>query len=375
MSYDPPASAETQPPLLVHGLDLSYFTGKLEAYLRAKGVPYRLVEMDTAAFRRCARATGVAQMPQVECPDGTWLTDTTLIIRHLERERPAPAITPAHPVRRFLARFVEDFADEGLWRPALYYRWAFPDDARLLSARLARGMLRDVPLPFFIRRWFILQRQRHHYLRQDGITAATRSGVEALYRATLQAVSAAVAAQPFVLGPRPTEADFGLFGPMFRHFFCDPTPARIMRDTVPAVLAWVTRLWALRPADFTGHPDPNHVPDDAVPLLTLAATSHLPYLRANADAWLANRTRVEFDDSGARFRVAVNPYRVWCLGVLQGEFAALGASEQAEVSAYLGPAAAAILGAPHAAQVPNVVTALPIRSVPTGRPADREWRS
>jgi len=28
--------------LIVHGLDLSYFTGKLEGYLRAKGLPYRL---------------------------------------------------------------------------------------------------------------------------------------------------------------------------------------------------------------------------------------------------------------------------------------------------------------------------------------------
>jgi len=33
-----------------------------------------------------------------------------------------------------------------------------------------------------------------------------------------------------LMSARPTEADFGCFASMFRRFFCDPTPARIMRD-------------------------------------------------------------------------------------------------------------------------------------------------
>ena len=52
--------------LIVHGLDLSYFTGKLEGYLRAKGLSYRLEEMTVGSFRRLARHTGVQQMPQLE---------------------------------------------------------------------------------------------------------------------------------------------------------------------------------------------------------------------------------------------------------------------------------------------------------------------
>ena len=67
-------------PYRLHGLKLSYFTGKLEAYFRVKGVAFEFVDMDTADFRRCARETGIAQMPQVQAPDGRWLTDTTAII-------------------------------------------------------------------------------------------------------------------------------------------------------------------------------------------------------------------------------------------------------------------------------------------------------
>ena len=70
--------------LIVHGLDLSYFTGKLEGYLRAKGLSYRLEEMTVGSFRRLARHTGVQQMPQLELPDGRWMTDTVRIIDALE---------------------------------------------------------------------------------------------------------------------------------------------------------------------------------------------------------------------------------------------------------------------------------------------------
>ena len=131
-------------PLLVHGLSLSYFTGKIEAYLRAKGIPYRFAEMDMAAFRRAARATGVSQMPQIEMPDGTWLTDTTSIIQHFEREMPEPSLSPRDPAAHFISLLLEDFGDEWLWRPALYYRWHCRDDMILMSAAIARSMMRDM---------------------------------------------------------------------------------------------------------------------------------------------------------------------------------------------------------------------------------------
>jgi len=275
---------------------------------------------------------------------------------------------------RFLARFLEDFGDEALWRPALYYRWAFADDARLLSGRLARGMLRDVPGPVTLRRWFILNRQRYHYIRNDGITAATRPAVERLYRDTLTAMSAALQTHPFVLGARPTEADFGLFASMFRHFFCDPTPARIMRNEAPRVMAWVSRLWALHPDAFAGASTPTCMSPGVAPLVSLAATVHLPYLAANAAAWSAGRPTVAFEQCGARFRAPVNPYRVWCLAVLQDEYAALAGPEQAMVATHLGTAPAAVLAGPRVPNAPRVVAGLPIRAATAGKPVGPGWQ-
>lgn len=360
-------------PLIVHGLDLSYFTGKLEVYLRAKGIPYVLREMTTRCFRDCGRATGFLQMPQVECPDGTWLTDTTLIIRHFEKTRREPAISPRDPAVRFVSQLIEDFGDESLWRPALYYRWAFGDDARLMSGRLARGMLRDVKLPFALRRQLILRRQQGVYLRKDGVTPATRYAIEHLYFDALTAMETALEANPFVLGARPSEADFGLFGSMFRHFFSDPTPAKIMREVAPRTLAWVARLWAIAPDQFERAADIATVPAGCRPLLRLVAETHLPYMRANADAVAAGAKAVRFTDHGATFETPVSPYRAWCLDELQRAFGELGSGAKSAVGELLGAAAIASLSAPRH-EVAFQPPALPIVSRGLSRVRDRDWR-
>ena len=369
-----PNRPDQQPRLIVHGLDLSYFTGKLEAYLRAKGIAYELREMTTRSFRACGRATGVQQMPQVQLPNGTWLTDTTLIIRHLERTQPEPAITPRDPVARFVSLLLEDVGDETLWRPALYYRWAFPEDATLMSSRLARGMLRDVPLPFFARRQMILRRQQMEYLRRDGVTRKTAVAIEQLYFAALTAMEQALQESPFVMGARPTEADFGLFGSMFRHFFSDPTPARIMRAHAPRTLAWVTRLWSLAPSSFANAPAIETVPASLSGLLRLATTSHLPYYALNAQAVADGRRDVMFRDFGAAFTVPASPYRAWCLSELQREFNELSPGQQASIVHLLADETARNILAARPGQVTLPIPALPIMpSATVAKALDRNW--
>ncbi|MDO9471481.1 MAG: glutathione S-transferase family protein [Caulobacter sp.] len=350
----------------LHGLKQSYFTGKLEGYLRVKGVPFDFVEMDTADFRACGRATGVLQMPQLQAPDGRWLTDTTAILRHFEAERPEPALQPSGPVAAFLSLFLEDAFDEWLWRPALYYRWAFHEDSRLMGRQLGRTILGDVPGPLGLRALIIRRRQQRTFLREDGVTRETAPLVEAIYADALAALEPIFARRPFLFGERPVAADFGLFGPMFRHFFSDPTPAAIMRETAPNVLAWVSRLWALTPEAAAAALRPVDAPADLDPLLKLAAHEHLTELAANLDAVTDRRREAVFDLRGARWRTPVSPYCAACLIDLRTLHAALSPTDRATVDARLGPAAAHLRGP---------VVALPPALTPQvgERPRNHRW--
>jgi glutathione S-transferase len=352
--------------MTVHGLTLSYFTGKLEAWLRVKGIPYRFAEMDTAAFRRAGRATGVLQMPQIEMADGTWLTDTAAIMADFERRFPAPALSPSDPLTRFASLLLEDYGDEWLWRPALHYRWSFDEDMTLMSAQIARTMLRDVKLPFWIRRQMILRRQRRVYLARDGVTRTTIPQIEALYLATLDAMEAVLAKRPFLMGERPVEADFGFFGSMFRHFASDPTPAAIMRARAPHVLLWVARLWAARPEDIERAVLPARVPEDLAPFFARIAGEYLPYLAANEAALVRGESVVSYRQDGVGWRVPASPYRAHCLAALRRHFGELDADAREGAAALLG-GAAGLLTKETSYSVP------PVRGVTKDKPLDRHW--
>ena len=301
----------------VYGSVISYFTGKLEAYLRYKGLGYEFVPMTTRYFNRVVpAATGAAQMPAVELPDGRWMTDTTPMIAWFETQHPEPAVIPRDPVQAFVSRLVEDYADEWMWRPAMHYRWSHAPDARLLSHAIATEILADVPAPLWLRRLIIRRRQFHGYVRGDGVSAATRAHVEGIYLRTLDALAAIFRARPFLLGDAPTLAAFGFFASMFRHFGIDPTASAIMRSRAPAVYAWVARVWNAR-ADAAG-PLVTAVPSDWGPILDDVGAAYLPYLNANAGAWREGRRRFDVEIPGTTYvRVPTSRYRVWCLEQLR----------------------------------------------------------
>jgi glutathione S-transferase len=315
---------------IVHGLDLSYFTGKFEAYLRFKRIPHRRAEISARSFERIGKATGVRQMPAMEFPDGTWMTDTTPMTLALEERYPDREVLPPDPAMRFLVRLLEDYADEWLWRPALHYRWSFEPDARLMSHRIAAEMLHDVPAPFFLKRWMIKRRQLRRYVWGDGVTAATRAHVECIYLRNLAALEAIFVKRPFLLGARPCLADFGFFASMFRHFGLDPTPARIMRDIGPSVYEWLGRMWNSGALENLGEWQ-SEMSADLQPFWDEIGTCYLPYLVANARAHAANSKSFTWTVEGVTYTTPVHPYRVTCLATLRIEFQALSAAAKAHI--------------------------------------------
>jgi glutathione S-transferase len=316
-------------PITVYGSGISYFTGKLENYFRLKGIPYQLQALSRPqVMEQVKRQTGSTQMPALQLGDGRWMTDSTAIIQWFENELPTPAVIPHDPLQRFFSLLLEDYADEWLWRPAMHYRWHYPEGARYASTHLARELAPQIPVPEFLKRWSITRRQRNGYTTGDGITADQVPGVEAIYRRTLEQLEAIFRQRPFLLGDRPSLADIGFSGPFFRHFGLDPVPAQIMRQQAPAVWAWAARLWNYGQQDETGALLQG-IPADWGPILKEIGAHYLPYLCANIDAVLAGRKRFDADIGGVRYRGARwSQYRVWCLLQLRAHYRVLSGPNQ-----------------------------------------------
>jgi glutathione S-transferase len=275
--------------------------------------------------------TGVAQVPGLQLADDRWLTDTTPIICWLDERYPDASVIPRDPVVAFFSRLLEDYADEWLWRPAMHFRWSYPESAK----NVARSLISDegalAPILQFVMRHFIITRQQKLFVREDGVTPATWNHIEKIYHDSLAQLNAIFESRPYLLGSKPSLADFAFFGPMFRHFSQDPTSARIMRETAPAVLEWTSRMWNAR-ASVTGGELLDHIPEDWSPLFDSIGSAYLPYLCANADAWKAKQDHFDVDIEGAPYRnIRTARYRVWCLEETRRDFELLSDTNQLEV--------------------------------------------
>lgn len=312
-------------PLRLYGSKISYYTGKFEAYLRYKEIPYEFVTMTPRVRRRVVKETGANQMPAVELADGRWMTDSTPMIAWLEERFPEPAVIPPDPEQRFFALLIEDYAEEWLWRPAMHYRWSYRRDALQLSRTIVDEMIPTNPLTRRVARAAIRRRQEGGWATGDGVTEKTWDHVERSYTGTLAQLEAVFRTRPYLFGERPTVADFGFFASMFRHFGQDPTPAHIMRETAPAVFEWQARLWNAT-ASTTAGPLVDGVPADLDPILDEIGSAYLPYLNANARGWADGAERHDAWIQGVHYRdLPVSQYRVWCLEQLRAHVDQLAA--------------------------------------------------
>ncbi|MEZ4281812.1 MAG: glutathione S-transferase [Myxococcota bacterium] len=332
----------------VYGSRISYFTGKLEAYLRYRGHAYTLLPTHPHASE-IARGTGSTQMPAMQLEDGRWTSDTTPLLAWLDGRDAgdagdgAPSIYPAEPALRFVALLVEDHADEWLWRPAMHYRWSYRLDRDHASGLLTDEQTSHVRLPRALKRRRIVRRQLGGYVMDDGVGAQTRAHVEAAYLAALDQLEAILAQRRFLLGDAPSIADFGMMGPMLRHFGQDPTPADVMRSRAPGVYAWVARVWNTRATRRAT----TWIPAIDAPLAALLreiCETHLVQLRENAIAVAAGQSRFDQEIQGVRYaRLPTGRYRVHCLEVLRRAWAALGADARERLQPFLAGPGASVL--------------------------------
>ncbi|WP_306252504.1 glutathione S-transferase N-terminal domain-containing protein [Parvularcula sp. IMCC14364] len=162
--------------MTVYGSKISYYTWKLETYLRLRRIPYLLLPTTAGPLKRLKEKTGTTQMPVVRLGDERWMTDTTPMLAWLETQFEGRSIYPADPVLNAIALLIEDYADEWLWRPAMHYRWSFRQSrqyaAEVLYEELIRGHL-PMPRPIGIN--YLKHRQLTGFVWGDGVTRQTRA--------------------------------------------------------------------------------------------------------------------------------------------------------------------------------------------------------
>jgi hypothetical protein len=92
-SIDPDPALRISEDFKLYTMDLSYFSGKIEMYLRFKEISFQRIEPVAEEFDTILYShTGTEQLPQLlDCrldtpDDKRWLRDSTPIIEYLEKD-------------------------------------------------------------------------------------------------------------------------------------------------------------------------------------------------------------------------------------------------------------------------------------------------
>ncbi len=176
----------------------SPFCMKLETYLRLAGIPYTVHTLRG----RPGSATGKA--PYIDI-DGKILTDSTLIIEHLER-------TGGHKLdgRLTLAQRAESLAmqrmlDEHLYWVMVYGRWVDPE-----CVRESDGYLKELlGLPGFLQPpiAYFLRRSVRRALHGHGLGRHSRDTIYQFGIADVAALGHWLGSRPYGFGDSPTVVD------------------------------------------------------------------------------------------------------------------------------------------------------------------------
>ncbi len=324
-------------PYKVYKSDISYFSGKLEAYLRYKQIPHSTIDLNVKIMDLIAENTGVKKMPAVQTAENKWLFDTTPMLQWFENQYPDAPILPTDPALRFIALLLEDYGDEWLWRPAMWWRWMPQASRWALGWKIGSEFVNPIvarPVG-----WYFGRRQLNEWLWDDGVTKQNINDVRDMLFREFEFLEPLLEAQPYLMGSHPSAADFGYFASMFRHFGNDPDSAEIVRRHGPNTYEWLARLWNARQNKLPQQQTWVWPQTDCwAPLLERIAKDYLPYLHQNAMAFSMGKKR--FNHKGKTFEfnnTKTTTYRVYCREVLQQEFNKLSLDHKNRINELFAP--------------------------------------
>ena len=288
-------------PITLYGSPLSLYTGKARSYLIKNGLAYREVTPTTSRFLEnvVPRAGGIS-LPTIETADGVVVRDGTEIAEYFESRMGHPA-TPSGPRQQIVSALLDVIGLEGLLRPAMHYRWSFPEENNdfLLFhfASISPPGLDPAEVA-----GNNMERMRQAAMA-FGVVPDNIDGIEARYLAFLSALDRHFAEYPYLLGGRPCLGDFGLIAPMYGHLGRDPKPLSLLQAKAIHVFRWVERMNRPEPdrGEYVAEGEeqfgddflPNdEIPETLVAVLKQMAVDFVPETLAAADhinAWLDER--------------------------------------------------------------------------------------
>jgi len=343
-------------PCILYGTPFSLYTGKVRAYLIKQKIAYReLAPGNEHYYNAVLPSIHRWRMPVIEFPDGTFIQDGTIIIDHFENQPGISSALPPTPKQKIVSLLFDVIGMEGLLRPAMHYRWNFPDDN---DRFLQQSFLTCIP-PWDKNPITTAEKSMDEMRfggQAFGATPETLAVVEELFMEVLDLLDKHFAQVPYLLSGKPSIGDYGLIAPFYGHLSRDPYPSSMIKKHAPRVFRWTERMNRTE-SDMGEFPDQTEtffenddIPDTLQAVLKKIAEDLVPESTAAAECinqWLADNTPAagdpvergvgfgEFELRGTKITALAQPWRFFLLARMQQGFNELDDPPKEEVRAFM----------------------------------------
>jgi len=215
----------------------SPYTRKMLALMRYREIPFR-VHWTTGEVPKGFPKPKVRLLPTYFLPSKSGeleaVTDSTPLIRRFEKTYEGRSVIPDNPALSFLNDLIEDYADEWLTKAMFHYRWAHEADYKNAGPLLiywGSSVIDDGTAQNLSDHFTKRQIDRLYVVGSKETTAPI---IEAAYTRFIGILDQLLAQKGYVLGARPSAADFAIFGQMTQLGIVEP---KIGRTYTPVMLA------------------------------------------------------------------------------------------------------------------------------------------
>jgi glutathione S-transferase len=216
----------------------------------------------------------------ITTPEGELIWDSTAIIVHLDHCYRKQPVLPPQPELQFLAYLLDDFSDEWLYRHAVGSRWLYEENRRSGSWDIAREGALEFPGNVSTTQ-AVASAAMIACLPRLGTTP---ENIDAWIDESLlpwqRALAAHVGPHGYLLGRRPSLADFALFGGNAAHFINDPVCCRWMEEQAPAVVDYTHTMLAPQHREYGDWLAIEEMPATLIALLAETGRHYLPWVSA-----------------------------------------------------------------------------------------------
>ncbi|WP_298308261.1 glutathione S-transferase C-terminal domain-containing protein [uncultured Erythrobacter sp.] len=301
----------------------SPYTRKMIALLRYRRIPYSIFwdahNIPDGYPHPKLRMLPIFFFPEKDGAGRTAAIDSTPIIRRLESDFSERSVIPSNPTLSFLCDLIEDYADEWLSKAMFHYRWSRAEDAKNAGPLLTFWTNPTMPAGRSDEVSEAFAKRQISRLHVVGSNEGTANAIEESFTRFISILDTLLERGGFVLGSRPSAADFAIYGQLTQLMIIDPTPASVGRDISARVRAWLDIVEDLsglevQPSDWFSV---EAIQEVLAPLLQEIGRTYAPVMVANAAASQKGAPGLKAEVDGNVWKQASFSYQAKCLRWLQ----------------------------------------------------------